>query len=175
MIIIINGSLGVGKTEVSWELLGKFDKGFMLDGDHIGATHPFEIYDNERLDYLYKTMYHLIKFHISNGYENFVINYVFEEPEQLALLQEQLSDLNQEIHCYWLTCDDTNVQVERIKKRNREGLDWELKRFLELQKIQEEANGVGFIGKRVKTEDKSVGKVAEVIWGDVERTSVSDI
>ena len=46
MIVILNGSVGVGKTATSWKLHEKFDKSVMLDGDFIGAVHPFEIYTN---------------------------------------------------------------------------------------------------------------------------------
>ena len=58
----------------------------MLDADYIGAVHPFEIYDQERVDYLYETLVYLTSFHQSNGFVSFVINYVFEQPEQLATL-----------------------------------------------------------------------------------------
>ena len=84
MIVIINGPLGIGKTETSWKLLEMFEQGVMLDGDFVGAVHPFEIYDQERIDYLYQTLHHLVAFHIQNGYRNFVVNYVFESPETLA-------------------------------------------------------------------------------------------
>jgi deoxyadenosine/deoxycytidine kinase len=43
MIIIINGSLGVGKSSVAEQLHWKFDKSVNLDGDSIGNVHPFEI------------------------------------------------------------------------------------------------------------------------------------
>jgi len=43
MIVIITGPCGVGKTEVSWKLAEKFAKSVMLDGDYIGAVHPFEM------------------------------------------------------------------------------------------------------------------------------------
>ena len=56
MIIILNGSLGVGKTTTAWILLGKFTRAIMLDGDYIVAVHPFNLYDEKRIDYLYKTM-----------------------------------------------------------------------------------------------------------------------
>ncbi len=64
MVIIINGPLGVGKTEVSWALIEQFDRAIMLDGDYIGASHPFEIHDKQRVVYLYKTIAHLVKFHL---------------------------------------------------------------------------------------------------------------
>jgi 2-phosphoglycerate kinase len=40
MIIIISGPLGVGKTEVAYTLIEKFDRAVMLDGDYLGAVHP---------------------------------------------------------------------------------------------------------------------------------------
>lgn len=46
MIILINGPCGIGKTAISWELITRFDRAVMLDGDYIGAVHPFEIYDD---------------------------------------------------------------------------------------------------------------------------------
>src|SRR3974390_2861125 len=53
MIVILNGPLGVGKTEVAWKLIEKFERAVMLDGDYLGAVHPFEIRDEQRVAYLY--------------------------------------------------------------------------------------------------------------------------
>lgn len=73
MIIIINGSLGVGKSSVAEAIHYKFDKSVNLDGDYIGDVNPFEIYDDARIDHLYRTLAYLIAFHQENGYANFVI------------------------------------------------------------------------------------------------------
>ena len=80
MIIIINGSLGVGKSSVADELHRKFDKSVHLDGDYLGDIHPFEIYDVARLDHLYRTLELLVGFHQKNGYTNFVINMYSNQP-----------------------------------------------------------------------------------------------
>ena len=56
MIIIINGSLGVGKSSVAEGLHWKFDKSVHLDGDYIGDVNPFEVYDDARIMYLYQTV-----------------------------------------------------------------------------------------------------------------------
>ena len=75
MIVIINGPCGIGKTSVAWELNAQFERAVMLDGDYIGAVHPFEIYDDARITYLYRTLHHLIAYHVEQGdYHNFVIN-----------------------------------------------------------------------------------------------------
>ncbi len=166
MIIIINGSVGVGKTSISWDLQKKFNKSIMLDGDYIGAVYPFEIYDNKRIEYLYETFSHLIKFHYSNGYSNFIINYVFESEKSLISLTERLKKIIPEIYCFWLTCSN-EVQEKRIKKRNTEGASWELKRFIELNNIQKLASEKGFIGNKIDTSLSSIEEITEIIWNSI--------
>lgn len=166
MIVIINGSLGVGKSTVAEALHWKFDKSVCLDGDCIGNVNPFEIYDEQRIDHLYRTLALLIGFHQQNGYANFVINYVFEAAASLQSLRGRLAPLDADIHIYWLTCD-VPEQERRIRGRGREDVAWELQRFVELQRIQEAAAQTGFIGKRVDTTELDVEAVAGKIWDDI--------
>ena len=166
MIIIINGSLGVGKSSVADQLHYKFDKSVHLDGDYIGEVHPFEIYDDTRISHLYRTLELLIGFHQKSGYHNFVINYVFESSESLQELLDLLRPLDSSIYIYWLTCQEEE-QAKRIQNRKRDELEWELSRFVELQRIQQKAAQKGFIGKEVDTTRLTSAKVAEEIWRDV--------
>ena len=166
MIIIINGSVGVGKTSVAEELHWKFDKSIHLDGDHIGDVHPFEIYNERRIDHLYRTLELLVGFHQKNGYANFVINYVFESPGSLQDLFDRLHPLDPSIHVYWLTCQ-VDEQAARLRKRASDDLDWELNRYVELQEIQRKAAQQGFIGVEVDTTGLSPAEVAEKIWREL--------
>jgi broad-specificity NMP kinase len=166
MIIIINGSLGVGKSSIAEEIQWKFDKSVSLDGDHIGNVHPFEIYDDARIDHLYQTFANLISFHQTFGYRNFVINYVFESAKSLQSLIDQLHPLDSTIHTYWLTCDK-NEQARRIRERQRDNLDWELNRFAELQQIQRQAAQEGFIGIEIDTTQLNLAEVSAKIWMDI--------
>jgi len=166
MIIIINGALGVGKTSVSEELLSRFDKSVHLDGDHIGNVHPFEIYDEARIEHLYKTLAQLVRFHKNNGYPNFVINYVFETSESLDQLVSLLRPLDDTIHVYWLTCNESE-HARRVKGRAGVDLVWEMDRFVELQKIQRTAAQKGFIGVEMDTSELTPVEVADAIWKDI--------
>ena len=166
MIIIINGSVGVGKSSVSEQLHWKFDKSVNLDGDHIGYVHPFDIYDDARINHLYRTLELLISFHQKNDYHNFVINYVFESAESLQELLELLRPLDSSIHTYWLTCN-AEEQARRIQARQRDQIEWEMKRFVELQQIQAKAARQGFIGKEIDTTNLTSAETAKAIWKDI--------
>lgn len=163
MIIILNGSIGVGKTSVSWALQAHFAPSVMLDGDYIGAVYPFNIYDKSRIDYLYQTFVYLIQFHLNNGYEHFIVNYVFEKAENLALLQQSLEDLGQEVVCFWLTCEEQE-QLARIQKRNNDQVDWDINRAKELNQILEAESQNGFIGQKIDTSGKSIVAVVDYIY-----------
>ena len=169
MIIIINGSIGVGKTSVSWALQKKFSKSVMLDGDYIGAVHPFKIYDEERIEYLYETLSHLVKFHYSNGYNNFVINYVFESPASLKKLTKKLETVSGNIFCFWLTCSPLE-QKKRIALRDTDQKEWELNRIIELNSILSYADKKGFIGKKIDTDGKSIDEVAAIIFRNTQNS-----
>ena len=166
MIIIINGSVGVGKTSVAEQLHWIFDKSIHLDGDCIGNVHPFEIYDVERIDHLYHTLALLVEFHQSHGYANFVINYIFESAGSLQQLLDLINPLDQSIHTYWLTCEKNELE-RRIRGRGGDEIDWELNRTVELQGIQRKAAGEGFIGKEIDTSGSSAARVAQEIWKDI--------
>ena len=167
MIVIINGPCGIGKTSVAWELNARFERAVMLDGDYIGAVHPFEIYDDDRIAYLYRAIHHLVAFHVEQGgYHNFVINYVFESPESLAELRHLLSDLDDEIYAFRLVASDEAIEA-RIRKREQESdadLRWHLRRYKELLAIQERAVARGDMGFVVDTTSHSAQEVAEAIW-----------
>lgn len=165
MIIIINGPNGIGKTSTAWELNARFDRAVMLDGDHVGAVHPFEIYDDARIDYLYRTLTHLIAFHQrEGGYENFVINYVFESPESLEDLRRRLRPLDDRIYTFRLVADEAAIEARILARDTGADAAWHLDRFRELLAIQEAAARRGDVGEVLDTTALSVVEVVDVIW-----------
>mgnify|MGYP001029990940 FL=1 len=167
MIIIINGPCGIGKSTTGELVTQKFNRAVFLDGDYIGAVHPFEIYDDVRIEHLYQTLRHLIAFHIEHGdYHNFVIPYVFESPESLARLRTLLADLDDEIYVFRLVCDAPVIEQRlRDSSRSPDEVAWHLNRAVELMRIQEAAARNGDLGYVVDTTSLTPGEVADVIWG----------
>lgn len=175
MIVIINGPLGAGKTETSWKLIEYFDRAIMLDGDYVVAAHPFEIYDEARIDYLYQTIAHNVEWHAAHGYHHFVVNYVFEQPESLAKLRQLLAAYGDVIYTFRLTCAPDEFE-RRIRKRSTDPdrLAWESNRFHELTAIQNENAQHGDLGFVIDTTGLSVTQVAETIWRNCGTPSCSD-
>lgn len=162
MIVVLNGSLGVGKTSTAWALNASFERSVMLDGDNLGAVEPFDLHDPARVSYLYRTLAHVIAFHQQNGYPTFVIDYVFESADSLAELLRLLAPLDPDLHTFWLTCHE-DEQWLRVMKRGGDQLEWELHRFRQLNTIQRSAARAGHIGEEIDTTGLSVDEVVERI------------
>ncbi|MBP7689711.1 MAG: GrpB family protein [Thermoflexales bacterium] len=168
MIIIINGPLGVGKTETSWQLIEHFDKAIMLDADYIVAAHPFEIYNAARIDYLYETLAHNVAWHVAHGYHNFVVNYVFEKPESLAKLRHLLSAYDDVTYAFRLTCapDEADRRIQ-ARSTDPDRLRWESNRFRELTAMQTANAQRGDLGFVIETTALSAKAVADAIWRNI--------
>ncbi|MFM8319498.1 MAG: GrpB family protein [Chloroflexota bacterium] len=172
MIILINGPLGVGKTTVSWELLERFPHAVMLDGDYLGAVTPFDLHDPARVDYLYRTLAHLVAFHKANGYPVVIINYVFEQPESLAGLRARLNAIDDVTYAFRLVCRDEAEMERRIRGRaaaqpGEAHLAWELQRFRRLAAIQDAAALRGDLGFVIDTAGRSAAQAAQAIWDNL--------
>jgi GrpB-like predicted nucleotidyltransferase (UPF0157 family)/predicted kinase len=170
MIIIITGPCGIGKTSVSEALVTRFDRAVMLDGDYIGAVHPFDIYDAARIDYLYRTLQLLVAFHVREGhYHDFVLNYVFESPASLADLRQRLAPYDDEIYAFRLTAADAAIADRIIKREGQDGeaVAWYLNRYQDLVAIQEQAARYGDMGFEIDTTGCTADQTAGLIWDNV--------
>ncbi len=164
MIIILNGPLGIGKTTTAWEMVGRFERAVMLDMDYIAAIHPFDYYRQTDLNYAYQTLAVLLTHHQAHGYQNFVVNWVFESAEQIERLKSQLAPLGLPIHLFRLTCAP-EVAEQRIRGRNLPDVEWEVQRARELISILEQAAIEGDIGTLVDTTSLTPKAVGDMIWG----------
>jgi deoxyadenosine/deoxycytidine kinase len=167
MIVIINGPLGIGKSETSWQLLYRLPRAVMLDMDHIAAFHPCDYYCQEHLDYAYSTAGILVEHHVRHGFSDFILNWVFESPDQLARLKKELARFDQPIHSFRLRCEPDEI-ARRIRARNREDLDGEIARSRELVAILDAAAQTGDIGTVIDTTSLTVEQTVDRIWDQVQ-------
>jgi len=162
MIIIINGPLGIGKTQTSWALVRRFPRAVMLDADYVAEFHPFDYYNDEHLAYAHATLRVLAAHHISHGFRDFVINWVFETPFQLDRLKRLLGDLGLPIYAFRLICAPDEIE-RRVRRRNLPDLDYELRRSRELVEILDRAARTGDLGRPLDTTSLTAVQTADAI------------
>jgi hypothetical protein len=167
MIIIINGPLGIGKTQTSWAIIRRFERGVMLDADYVAEFHPFDYYNDEHLAYAHATLRVLTAHHISHGFQNFVINWIFESPFQLDRLKRLLGDLGLPIYAFRLVCAPHEVE-RRVRRRNLPDLDYELQRSRELIEILDRAALAGDIGTPLDTTSLTIEQTADAILQQIQ-------
>ena len=167
MIIILNGPLGIGKTQTSWALVRHFPRAVMLDADYVAEFHPFDYYNDEHLAYAHATLRVLAGHHVSHGFQHFVINWIFETPFQLDRLKRLLGDLGLPIYAFRLVCAPAEVE-RRVRRRNLPDLDYELRRSRELIAILDRAALEGDIGTPIDTTSLTIEQTADAILRQIQ-------
>lgn len=111
-LIIINGTMGVGKTATSRELNKKLNNSVWLDGDWCWMMNPFTVND-ENKDMVIKNITYLLRnFLINSSFEYVIFNWVIHYEDIFNLLLQSLRDLKFEVIKITLLCSE-----ETLKKR----------------------------------------------------------
>lgn len=133
MIIIVNGILGVGKSSTAQSLAEHLENSVYLQGDDYSE---FEEFDPTNKRHIYKVLSDIAhQVNSLSDKSNIVIDYIFEDQEQVNHFLSSLNKNLRHIHFY-IHCDEIE-HVERVKQRNREDLGWELQRIIELRAIMD--------------------------------------
>lgn len=170
VIVIINGPLGIGKTSTSWSLLARFDHAVLLEGDYVAAIHPFDYYNQTHLNYAYLTFGVIMAHHVTHGIRNIIVNWVFESPEQLTRVKQELGSFGLPIYTYRLWCCP-DVIAQRIRQRNLPDVTWELQRSRELVDILDRAAQTGDMGTVIDTTFLTIEQTAATIWNGIQQRS----
>lgn len=111
-LIIINGTMGVGKTATSRELNKKLNNSVWLDGDWCWMMNPFTVNDENKNMVIKNITYLLRNFLINSSYEYVIFDWVIHYEDIFNLLLQPLSDLEFEVIKITLLCSE-----EKLKKR----------------------------------------------------------
>lgn len=161
MVIVLNGPLGVGKTETAWRLIQLLSHAAMVDIDYVAALHPFDYRLARDLNYAYESAAVLADHHVRNGYEDVVVNWVFETQAQLDALRRLFSRFGT-VRAYVLTCSIEELE-RRIHRRGGANIERDLARGRELHAILEKASKAGDIGTPIDTESRTAQQMATAI------------
>lgn len=137
-LIIINGTMGVGKTATSRELNKKLNNSVWLDGDWCWMMNPFTVNDENKNMVIKNITYLLRNFLINSSFEYVIFNWVIHYEDIFNLLLQPLSDLEFEIIKVTLLCSEETLKERilndvKLNLRDGEELSTSLQR-LELYK-----------------------------------------
>jgi hypothetical protein len=135
-LIFVNGPCGIGKTSVGWGLLDLIYSSVLLDGDNFGAVNPFDLEDPAREPYLLRTLGLVMRHHLSAGYANLILPYVFSGPSCYEALIKEIPKDSLIVRKFRLDASQDAIK-QRIRERGSVDEDWELRRFAELRELFE--------------------------------------
>ncbi len=115
-LIILNGTMGAGKTTVGRLLMQKLQPSAFLDGDWCWDMNPFVVNEENKAMVL-DNITHLLKAYLNNsGYEYVIFCWVIHQEEIFRQILEPLCGMDFELHRITLMCSETAL-------RQRLGLD----------------------------------------------------
>lgn len=120
-LIIINGTMGVGKTAVSCELKKCLQKAVMLDGDWCWDMNPFVVTEETKAMVMNNIKYNLNSFIHCGEFENIIFCWVMHEE---SIMEDLLSGLDCElcrIYKISIVCSE-EVLIEHIKMDIEKGI-----------------------------------------------------
>lgn len=111
-LIIINGTMGVGKSATSSELNKSLNNSVWLDGDWCWMMNPFLVNDENKTMVINNITY-LLRSFINNSYIEYIIfNWVIHTEDIFDTVLEPLKDLEFDVIKITLTCSE-----EALKSR----------------------------------------------------------
>jgi len=143
-LIIINGTMGVGKSSVCQEILKKLDKSVYLDGDWCWNMNPFVVTEETKAMVIDNITYLLRNYIKCSEYNNIIFCWVLHKESIFDDILNKLGDLDFETHKFTLICSpeelinrlnvDINLNI-RSKDITKKSLD-RLKLYQEMDTIK---------------------------------------
>lgn len=133
-LIIINGTMGIGKTATSKALYKKLENSVWLDGDWCWMMNPF-IVNDENKEMVLDNIAHLLRnFLMNSSFEYVIFNWVIHLEEIFDMVLSKLDGLEFEVIKITLMCNEDSFR-KRVSAdidndlRENEALDMGLERI----------------------------------------------
>jgi broad-specificity NMP kinase len=113
-LIIVNGTMGVGKTTVCSELFKKTTRAVWLDGDWCWMMNPW-LFNEENKKMVIDNIVYLLRNFLNNSSYDFVIfNWVIHQPEIFNMILDRLNDLEFELFKITLLCSEEALRSRMV-------------------------------------------------------------
>ena len=109
-LIMINGTMGVGKSTVSNILLKMLNNSVYLDGDWCWNMNPFVV-SEENKEMVINNISYLLKSHLNNsGYEYIIFCWVMHDEAIFKQVLNELKEFDFELHKVSLVCSEESLK-----------------------------------------------------------------
>jgi len=170
-LILLSGTLGVGKSTTAKELVDLIDNCLHVEVDNFSNFEGFSVHNPEHLE-------KVLKEGISNALENLekehnvaVLDYVIGKDSEVELVKSLIPEDVDFTFAYLES--DNNELKKRICNRNRDCVEWELERTDTILEIQNENLNFSLIDHQVDTTGKSPYEVALEVAHDFFRENTA--
>jgi len=158
-LIIINGTMGVGKTATCEKLNRELNNSVWLDGDWCWMMDPFVVNDETKNMVIDNITHNLRNFLRTSHIENIVFNWVIDKEEIFKDILEKLVVVEFNLYKITLTCSD-ELLIKRIEgdiKKGKRDKDC-LERSLQRQNSYKTLNTI-----KIDTDNKTIDDVSKLI------------
>lgn len=162
-IVIINGTMGVGKTSLCKILNKRTEKSVWLDGDWCWQMNPFDPNEENKVMVEDNIRYLLLNFCKNSNIDSIIFSWVISSQLLLDRILSWFSNEDCDIHIITLTASD-EVLSKRIKKDISLGLRQEkiLEFSLEKQKLYDPMDTIKLDTSDLSLED-TLDQIFEII------------
>lgn len=109
-LIMIGGTMGVGKTTVSHLLKKELDHSVMLDGDWCWDMHPFIVNDETKKMVMDNIVYQLQSFIHCSVIENIIFCWVLHDQSIIDEICQRLDTSQCQVYSISLLCDEDTLR-----------------------------------------------------------------
>ena len=114
-LIIINGTMGVGKSATCKELYKKLEGSVWLDGDWCWMMNPFVVNEENKKMVEDNITYLLRNFLTNSSFKYVIFNWVIHLEEIFDLILDKLKDLEIEVIKITLICSEESLKNRVMK------------------------------------------------------------
>jgi len=162
-LIIINGTMGVGKSATCKELNKTLDKSVWLDGDWCWMMNPFIVNDENKQMVEDNIEYLLRKFLCNSSFEYIIFNWVIHKEEIFDMILKGINDLEFELFKITLICSEESLKNRILKDiKNNLRAENSLKNGLERLHLYPNMNTIKIDTSNI-TISETINKIKEII------------
>lgn len=120
-LILINGTMGVGKSTVSKELMKRLQPSVYLDGDWCWNMNPFVV-NEENKQMVLRNIGFLLRSYLENSsYEYVIFCWVMHQEQIVKQILEQVKGLLFQPFVFTLTCSQDTLRDRLTSRMQAEG------------------------------------------------------